>query len=93
MISSEQWKIIIGFNTKSNYFYYKYLYMNKELIYSAVDVLIKLHLVTADVLKMNDYLLPTSTIENIENLIELGDEEALKKFIKITQEYIENLRN
>ena len=67
--------------------------MNKELINKAVDVLIKLHNVTADVLIMKDYLLPASTVENIENLIKLGDEEALKKFIKITELYIENLRN
>ena len=59
----------------------------------AIDVLIKLHRVTADVLKMNDYLLPASTVENIENLIKLGDEETIKKFIKITELYIENLRN
>ncbi len=67
--------------------------MDKELLNKAIDVLIKLHRVTADVLKMNDYLLPASTVENIENLIKLGDEEALKKFIKITELYIENLRN
>jgi hypothetical protein len=67
--------------------------MNKELINKAVDVLIKLHNITADVLEMKDYLLPASTVENIENLIELDDEEALKKFIKITEIYIENLRN
>ena len=67
--------------------------MNKELINKAVDVLIKLHNVTADVLIMKDHLLPPSTVENIENLIKLGDEEALKKFIKITELYIENLRN
>ena len=42
---------------------------------------------------MKDHLLPPSTVENIENLIKLGDEEALKKFIKITELYIENLRN
>ena len=59
----------------------------------AIDVLIKLHLVTADVLKMNEYLLPASTVENIENLIKLENEEAIKKFIKITELYIENLRN
>ena len=67
--------------------------MDKELLNKAIDVLIKLHRVTADVLKMNDYLLPASTFENIENLIKLGDEEAIKKFIKITELYIENLRN
>jgi len=67
--------------------------MDKELMNKAIDVLIKLHRVTADVLKMNDYLLPASTVENIENLIKLGDEEAIKKFIKITELYIENLRN
>ena len=67
--------------------------MNKELINKAVDVIIKLHNVIADVLIMKDYLLPASTVENIENLIKLGDEEALKKFIKITELYIENLRN
>ena len=67
--------------------------MNKELINKSVDVLIKLHNITADVLEMKDYLLPASTVENIENLIELDDEEALKKFIKITEIYIENLRN
>jgi hypothetical protein len=67
--------------------------MDKELLNKAIDVLIKLHRVTADVLKMNDYLLPASTVENIENLIKLGDEEAIKKFIKITELYIENLRN
>lgn len=67
--------------------------MDKELMNKAIDVLIKLHRVTADVLKMNDYLLPVSTVENIENLIKLGDEEAIKKFIKITELYIENLRN
>ena len=59
----------------------------------AIDVLIKLHRVTADVLKMNEYLLPASTVENIENLIKLENEEAIKKFIKITELYIENLRN
>jgi len=67
--------------------------MDKELLNKAIDVLIKLHRVTADVLKMNDYLLPASTVENIENLIKLGDEEAIKKFTKITELYIENLRN
>jgi len=67
--------------------------MDKELMNKAIDVLIKLHHVTADILKMNDYLLPASTVENIENLIKLEDEEAIKKFIKITELYIENLRN
>ena len=67
--------------------------MDKELMNKAIDVLIKLHLVTADVLKMNEYLLPASTVENIENLIKLENVEAIKKFIKITEIYIENLRN
>ena len=67
--------------------------MDKKLIHTAVDVIIKLHLITAEILEMNDYLLPANTVENIENLIKLGDEEKLEKFIKITELYIESLKN
>jgi hypothetical protein len=67
--------------------------MDKNLINNAIDVLIKLHSITAEVLKMDDYLLPASTVENIENLIQIGDEQMLKNFIKITEQYIENLKN
>ena len=67
--------------------------MNKEITNKAIDVLIKLHLITSEILGLDDYLLPSNTVENLNELIKSKDEEKIKLFITITDEYINNLKS
>lgn len=67
--------------------------MNTELINHARELLLKLHSVTAEVLNMEEYLIPADTMNKLESLIKLNDEEKLKKYILLTEAYINNLKN